>query len=85
MTLLCIHVYKGVVHVMCNYCLELPSPLPPQVRSIPVQSTTEDGELDDEAQWIYQQAFCKPPITKQVSLATSRCALNRAMVSSAEY
>lgn len=35
-----------------------------QVRAIPVQRTDE-GELDEEAEWIFQQAFCKAPITKQ--------------------
>ena len=47
-----------------------------QVRAIPVQRTDE-GELDEEAEWIFQQAFCKAPITKQVSQRTHtyiRCA-----------
>ncbi len=35
-----------------------------QLRSIPVQET-EEGELDEEAEWIYQQAFCRPPVSKQ--------------------
>ena len=35
-----------------------------QVRDFPVKST-EDGELDDEAQWIYQHAFLEFPISQQ--------------------
>ncbi len=36
-----------------------------QLRAIPVQQT-EEGELDEEAEWIHQQAFCKTPVSKQV-------------------
>lgn len=32
---------------------------------------TEEDELDDEAEWIYQQAFCKPPISKQVCVSVA--------------
>ena len=35
-----------------------------QVRDFSVKST-EDGELDDEAQWIYQHAFLEFPISQQ--------------------
>ena len=35
-----------------------------QVRDFPIKST-EDGELDDEAQWIYRQAFLEFPISQQ--------------------
>ena len=35
-----------------------------QMRDFPVKST-EDGELDDDAQWIYQHAFLEFPISQQ--------------------
>ena len=35
-----------------------------QLRSIPV-CPTEDGELDEEAEWIYKYAFAAPPISQQ--------------------
>ena len=35
-----------------------------QLRTIPVRSATE-GELDEEAEWIYKQAFMVPPISQQ--------------------
>ena len=34
-----------------------------QLRDIPV-CPTEDGELDEEADWIYRQAFSTPPLSK---------------------
>lgn len=38
-----------------------------QLREIPVTPVPEGSdELDDEAEWIYKQAFCKPTITTQV-------------------
>lgn len=38
----------------------------PQTRSIPVQKT-EEGELDREAEWVFQNVFSKLPISNQVS------------------
>lgn len=35
-----------------------------QLRTIPVRPATE-GELDEEAEWIYKQAFMVPPISQQ--------------------
>ena len=35
-----------------------------QVHDFPVKST-KDGELDDEAQWIYRHAFLEFPISQQ--------------------
>ena len=35
-----------------------------QLRSIPV-CPTEEGELDEEAEWIYKFAFATPPISQQ--------------------
>lgn len=35
-----------------------------QLRSIPVQFISEE-ELDEEAEWIYKQAFMQPPISQQ--------------------
>lgn len=38
-----------------------------QLREVPVIPVPEGSdELDDEAEWIYKQAFCKPTITTQV-------------------
>jgi len=38
-----------------------------QLREVPVTPVPEGSdELDDEADWIYKQAFCKPTITTQV-------------------
>ena len=38
-----------------------------QLREIPVTTVPEGSdELDEEAQWIYKQAFCKPTISNQV-------------------
>ena len=39
-------------------------PLSAQVRDFAVKST-EDGELDDEADWIYKHAFLDLPISQQ--------------------
>lgn len=40
-----------------------------QLREVPVTPVPEGSdELDDEADWIYKQAFCKPTITTQVQL-----------------
>ncbi|XP_065172067.1 transcription elongation factor SPT6 isoform X2 [Atheta coriaria] len=37
-----------------------------QLREVPLTSVPEDStELDDEAEWIYKQAFCKPPVSNQ--------------------
>jgi len=33
---------------------------------------TEEGELDEEAEWIYQQAFCKSPVSKQPYFYTEK-------------
>lgn len=38
-----------------------------QTRSVPVQPPENDVELEMEAEWIYEQAFVKMPISKQVS------------------
>lgn len=38
-----------------------------QIRDVPVTPTAEgSNELDDEAEWIYRQAFTKPTISQQV-------------------
>jgi hypothetical protein len=38
-----------------------------QLRDFPVTSVPEGSdELDEEAEWIYKQAFCKPTISNQV-------------------
>lgn len=40
-----------------------------QLREIPVTPVPEDSnELDEEAEWIYRQAFCKPTVSIQVSV-----------------
>lgn len=36
-----------------------------QLRQVPVKET-EEGELEEEAEWIYKQAFNNPPCSKQV-------------------
>ena len=36
-----------------------------QLRQIPVLPT-EEGELEEEAEWIYKQAFATPPLSNQV-------------------
>lgn len=39
-----------------------------QLREVPITAVPEGSdELDDEAEWIYKQAFCKPTTSKQVS------------------
>lgn len=44
-----------------------------QLRQVPVTAVAEgSSELDDEAEWIYKQAFCKPTVSQQESLDTSR-------------
>lgn len=45
--------------------------LPPQLRQIRV-TATEEGELDEEAEWIYKQAFINKPISKQSDAADSQ-------------
>lgn len=37
-----------------------------QIRSIPVQPPDNDAELEEEAEWVYEYAFVKLPISKQV-------------------
>ncbi|XP_053670514.1 transcription elongation factor SPT6 [Anopheles nili] len=40
-----------------------------QLRDVPVTGVSEgSNELDDEAEWIYQQAFCKPHVSDQGSM-----------------
>jgi len=34
-----------------------------QLRNIPV-CPTEEGELEEEAEWIYRQAFSTPPLSR---------------------
>lgn len=47
--------------------MALSSPcLPTQLRSIPVKSA-EDDELEEEADWIYRNAFATPTISLQVT------------------
>ncbi|XP_063703465.1 transcription elongation factor SPT6-like [Culicoides brevitarsis] len=37
-----------------------------QLREVPITAVPEgSNELDEEADWIYKQAFCKPPISQQ--------------------
>jgi hypothetical protein len=44
-----------------------------QLREIPITPVPEDSsELDEEAEWIYRQAFCKPTISTQVRTRTIR-------------
>ncbi|XP_047991435.1 transcription elongation factor SPT6 [Leguminivora glycinivorella] len=36
-----------------------------QIREVPITPVAEgSSELEDEAEWIYKQAFCKPPVSK---------------------
>lgn len=38
-----------------------------QLREVPVTPVPENSnELDEEAEWIYRQAFCKPTVSTQV-------------------
>lgn len=38
-----------------------------QLREVPVTSVPEGSdELDEEAEWIYKQAFCRPTTSSQV-------------------
>lgn len=40
-----------------------------QIREVPVTPTAENSnELEEEAEWIYRQAFTKPTVSKQVRL-----------------
>lgn len=50
-----------------DYRIKLVSLLsyPPQLRSIPVKGA-EDDELEEEADWIYRNAFATPTISLQV-------------------
>lgn len=35
-----------------------------QIRDVPITAVPDDSsELDDEAEWIYKQAFCKPSVS----------------------
>lgn len=35
-----------------------------QLRDVPITAVPDDSsELDDEAEWIYKQAFCKPTVS----------------------
>lgn len=43
-----------------------------QLRQIPVLPT-EEGELEEEAEWIYKQAFATPPLSNQVYSGHSYC------------
>lgn len=37
-----------------------------QLREVPIMPVAEgSNELEDEAEWIYKQAFCKPPVSNQ--------------------
>lgn len=38
-----------------------------QLREVPVTPVPEGSdELEEESEWIYKQAFCKPTLTTQV-------------------
>ena len=37
-----------------------------QLRQTPLKNT-EEGELEEEAEWIYKQAFNTPPVSTQVN------------------
>lgn len=40
-----------------------------QLRDIPVTPVPDDSnELEEEANWIYRQAFCKPTVSTQVRI-----------------
>jgi transcription elongation factor SPT6 len=40
-----------------------------QLRQVPVTKVGKDSpELEEEAEWIYKQAFCRPTISVQVKL-----------------
>lgn len=41
-----------------------------QLRQTPVKET-EEGELDEEAEWIYKQAFNSPPVSTQVNIKSA--------------
>lgn len=42
-----------------------------QLREIPVTPVPEDSnELNEEAEWIYNQAFCKPTASSQVNYSS---------------
>ena len=42
-----------------------------QTRSIPVKPS-EEGELEEEAEWVFDNAFVKSPISKQVGKKCGR-------------
>jgi len=51
-----------------------------QLREVPVTPVPEGSdELDDEAEWIYKQAFCKPTISTQVKINCSTILFNTFM------
>jgi transcription elongation factor SPT6 len=41
-----------------------------QLRQVPVKAT-EEGEVEEEAEWIYKQAFSTPTVSQQVGGSTS--------------
>ena len=45
-----------------------------QLRQVPVKPT-EEGEIEEESEWIYKQAFSTPPISQQVGGSKSLWAL----------
>lgn len=40
-----------------------------QLRTVPI-CPTEEGELDEEAEWIYRHAFSTPPVSRYCGLVT---------------
>ena len=47
-----------------------------QTRSIPVKPS-EEGELEEEAEWVFEHAFVKFPISKQVQCTFVGCVYTR--------
>jgi len=43
-----------------------------QLRTVPI-CPTEEGELDEEAEWIYRHAFSTPPVSRYLSTGGCRC------------
>ncbi|CAH3024911.1 unnamed protein product [Porites evermanni] len=61
---------KGVLTSKDNEIRNADVPERFQLRDFPVKST-EDGELDNEAQWIYRHAFLEFPISQQQGILDS--------------
>ncbi len=67
-------------HITCTCVIEHVFVSRFQTRNIPVQKPEDPGELEDEARWVYDQAFLNQPISKQVTSRFIHCVVRTTVI-----